>query len=161
MGLKEKIQHMNITVVRIIAISGVILSFLVALEFTHYVGKKLLKGKGRTYPFLMRTKNRAPLLISKDGAQLLKRCIGKTVTVEGRVSETVSYSNTGTVGLKMGALTLLILPDVVKELRNEGGSPEVWKGLTIDATGKVRFDPVYGLQMVIDHKGSLRIVRKR
>ncbi len=160
MGLREKIQQMNITVVRIIAISVVILSFLAALEFTHYVGKKFVKGKGRIYPLLMWTK-KTPLLISKGGTQLLKRSIGKTVTVEGRVSEAVSYSNTGTVGLRMGALTLLILPDVVEELRKEGKSPEGWKGLSIDATGKVRFDPVYGFQMIIDRKGSLRIVNKR
>lgn len=161
MGLREKIQNMDITVLRIIAFSGVILSFLAALGLTYHVGRRLSKGHKRTYVLLELTKKKAPLVVSKGSAQLLKGSIGKTVTVEGEVSEIVTYPNSGTVGLKMGPLTVLILPDVVEELKGEGRSPEGWKGLNMDATGKVRFDPIYGLQMIIKHKKALEFIGKK
>jgi len=157
MGLIERLQKMELKKLRILAFSFVILSYLFCLGLLYYGGRRLSKSKEIQFPLL--SEKPKPLILSGKKTKNIKKYIGKKILIEGKITQVKKYPTTGTLGLKIEPLTVLLLPDVIDKLRSEGRFPENWEGLTIQAFGKIRFDPIYGLEMVIKNKKAIQFVK--
>ncbi len=156
-GWFDRLKEMDIVKLRIIVISCLVLSFVLALVLLR-IGAKRMGLTGGELPLLKLMEEKKEVTVPGGDIDSINKNLGKEVVIEDRVKDVKTYPDAGLWVIKLTYVSIPLGRRELGDLKKKGLEPLQLKGMEIRAKGVLKIHPIYGLQLFLAKGSSLEFV---
>ncbi|HTM06979.1 MAG TPA: OB-fold nucleic acid binding domain-containing protein [Verrucomicrobiae bacterium] len=113
-------------------------------------------------PTAMPKQSDDPTLIAAKDVDKIRLLAGGQATIRGRVYRVGKSSRSNTYFINFGpsraSLTAVIFPSVVERFEQSRLAPKSFEGKEIEVSGEVKDHPQYGLEIILEDPGQVKII---
>ncbi|BAT72338.1 hypothetical protein TST_1552 [Thermosulfidibacter takaii ABI70S6] len=159
MGFFENLKEMELKKLRIIVMSLVVATFVLALVLFKIGAEKLGLNKGEYFPLLVNKNRNSIVTINGTDIDKINKYLGKRMAVVDKVKSVTYLEREKKWILKLSYLSIPLNEKLYENLMKKGVDIKDLEGITIKALGTIHFHPVLGLELIPDNNSNIEILQ--